>query len=171
MDTSVLISLGMVDLLEMASENVEIFVPSVVVEELEEIGGYPDPEGKAAKDALGLVFKGKIHVEEIKAAKEVRETLSAHVDEGEASCFVYCKEKGIKNLVMDDIGAASELEGEALSEGISQKISVAVIVELLRGGEISPEKARLAIRGLMEERDWKGGVLEVLAEDYLSEEE
>lgn len=169
LDTFALISLGIVNLLEPASENFEVIIPSAVEHELREVSEYPDPEGKAAKEALNLISKGKITVVELEAEREVKEILSPHVDEGEASCFICCKETRTRNLVMDDIDAAFELEGKAISEGIRQKISVAAIVGLMRNKIISQEKAKLAINKLIETRDWKGGVLEVLAREYLSE--
>ncbi len=63
--------------------------------------------------------------------------LSSGVDKGKASCFVCCVENGIRNLIMDDVDAAYELEGRALASEIKLKISAAVIIELMRKGMIS----------------------------------
>ncbi|KXB08259.1 hypothetical protein AKJ58_00490 [candidate division MSBL1 archaeon SCGC-AAA385D11] len=143
-----------------------IITPSIVRAELEELSEYPDPEGKAAKKALELISEGLIITEEVEAEKEAQELLSPHVDEGEASCFICCRERGTRNLIMDDVNAATELEEKALRSGIRQKISVAIITELMKKGEISSEKARLAVNKLVKTRDWRGGVLEALVKKY-----
>lgn len=156
-------------MLKLAAENIEITVTSAVVRELEDISKISDSEGKAAREILDLISSGEIQVEEIETENKVREITSTRVEEGEASCFVCCQEKKIKNLIMDDIEAASSLEGRAISNGIRQKISVAVVVDLMKQNIISEKSAEEAISKLKESRDWKGGVLEVLANKYLPE--
>lgn len=167
MDTSSLVSLEMVGLLRRALKIVEVTIPGVVVEELEEISKFSDPEGKAAGTILKLVSERKIPVVKVRAKKKVDELLSSEVDEGEASCLVCCVERGIENLIMDDVDAAYALEGRALAGEIKLRISVAVIVELMRRKIISKKRAASAIRRMVKIREWEGGVLEVLAERYL----
>lgn len=133
---------------------------------MEELSEYPDPEGKAAKKALELISEGLIITEEVETEEEVQELLSTHVDEGEASCFICCRERGTKNLIMDDVNAATELEGKALSSGIRQKISVAIISELMKKKDISKEEAKSAVNKLVKTRNWRGGVLEALVKEY-----
>ncbi len=48
MDTSSLVSLKTIDVLELVSENIEITVTSTVVEELREMSKVSDREGEAA---------------------------------------------------------------------------------------------------------------------------
>lgn len=156
MDTSALISLHMADILEIASRNIDMVTTQLVKEELEEIKQYDDPIGQAAEEILHLIY-----------SEEIRTT---HVDDGEASCFVLAKDFKIKILVMDDIKAASALEGRAIKEGIDQRISVAVIIELLNMDVISRGKAKTGIKDMIKDRGWKGGVLEILKEKYLSED-
>lgn len=168
MDTSSLISLKAIEVLEFASENIEIMVTSAVVEELREMSKVSDREGEAAGKILELVSKEKISVAEIDSKERVQEVTSSRVDKGEATCFILCQEKEIKNLIMDDVEAASRLEGRAIREGIRQKISVAVIMELVERELITREEAKKSIEKLKNMRDWRGGVLEVLADKYLS---
>ena len=57
-DTSALVSLGVAagdspDLLAICADRYEIAVPSVVVEELEEVASYDDAHGRAAETVLG----------------------------------------------------------------------------------------------------------------------
>lgn len=170
MDTSSLVSLEVIDILELASENIGITVTPTVVKELRRMSKIPDREGDAAKGVLDLISDEKISVAEVESKDEAREITSSRVEKGEASCFVCCKEQKINNLIMDDIGAASRLEGRSIKNGIRQKISVAAIIELMRKDVITEERARTEIERLKKTRDWKGGVLEVLADKYLSEE-
>lgn len=170
MDTSSLISLKVIDILEIASENIQITITSIIMEELKKMSKTSDREGKAAKEILELISEEKISVVEVNSKDKVQEITSPQVDEGEASCIVCCQEKEIKNLVMDDINAASKLEGRAISKGIQQKISVAIIIELMKKKIITKEKAISLINELKKSRDWKGGVLEVLADKYLKKD-
>lgn len=167
MDTSSLVSLEMIGLLRRALKMVEITVPKVVVEELEEIGKFSDPEGKAADSVLKLANERKILAVEIRNVKEVNRLLSSDVDKGEASCLVCCVENGIKNLIMDDVDAAYELEGMSLAGEVKLKISVAMIVELMRKKIISKRTAASGIKKMVKLRGWEGGVLKVLATKYL----
>lgn len=167
MDTSSLVSLEMIGLLRRALKIVEITVPKVVVEELEEISKFSDPEGKAADSILKLINERKISVVEIRNMEKVNRLLSSGVDEGEASSLVCCVENDIKNLIMDDVDAAYELEGMALAGEIKLKISVAVVIELMSKKIISKKTAISGIKKMVKLREWEGGVLEVLAKRYL----
>lgn len=165
-DTSALISLETIDLLELCLENIEMITTSQVVEELENIRKFEDRLAEKAESIISYIDEERLKVVDISEDK-LDEVISPNVDRGEASCFICSKESKTKFLVMDDVEAASSLEAEAMSEGIHQRISVAVIVELLQKGVISNKKARKALDDLIKDRDWKGGVLEVLAEDIL----
>ncbi len=165
MDTSALISLQMTGLLKIASENIDIVLTQLVVEELKELKQYNDQVGRASEEVLHLTESGSINI--INISKDVEDIQSSSVDEGEASCFVLAKKNKIRNLVMDDIKAASTLEELAIKEGIRQRISVAVIKELLNEDIISKEEAKRVVKEMIKDRGWKGGVLEVLAEEYL----
>lgn len=167
MDTSSSVSLEMISLLRRTLKIVEITVPKVVVGELGEIGKFSDPKGKAADSILKLMNERKISVVEIRDMKKVNRLLSSDVGEGEASCLVCCVENNIKNLIMDDVDAAYELEGIALAGEIKLKISVAVVIELMREKIISKKATTSAIKKMVKIREWEGGVLEVLARRYL----
>lgn len=138
---------------------------SQVVEELEDMQGFEDRLAEEAESILSHIYEERLKVVEISEEK-LDEVISRSVDKGEASCFICAKETKTKFLVMDYVEADSSLEAEAMREGIHQRISVAVIVELLQKGVISKRKVRKALDDLIEDRDWKGGVLELLAEEY-----
>lgn len=167
LDTSALISLETIELLEPALESIEVLTTFQVVDELESMIEFEDRLAERAESVIRYVDEEKLEVVEISEEKIDRVmSESKSVDKGEASCFLCAKESKVENLVMDDVAAASSLEGEAMREGIHQRISAAVIVELMQNEVISKERAREALDCLIEDRDWRGSVLEVLAEEH-----
>ncbi len=170
-DTSALLSLETIGLLKKAYENIDMVTTGLIIEELKEIREYQDDLGEVAREVLKAVKRGGIKVFDLSRGEVDRlDSFSSSIDKGEASCFILAEEKGIKFLILDDIKAASALESRAIKEGIDQRISVAIIVELLNKGVISKVEARETVDELIEDRGWKGGVLEVLAKKYLPEE-
>ena len=167
MDTSSLISLELIGLLEKSLKIIEITIPGVVKSELKELGKYQDKEGKSATKVLKLINSRKINISKIKNRKKAKELLSKSVDYGESECIVCCSENNIKNLIMDDISAAYGLEGFAISRNIKMKISVAVLVELHRNKIIDDKQLSEYVKKLIKTREWEGGVLEILAKRYL----
>ena len=167
MDTSALISLGMIDTLRKAAEITKITVPLTVKHELEEIEKYKNKEGRAARNVLQMIRSKQISITRIKTTKKVDSLLSKDINRGEAECFVCCLENNIKILVMDDVDAAYGLEGLAIANSIKIKISAAVLVELHRQKLIDKRELKKSIRDLVKIREWEGGALEVLAKKYL----
>lgn len=166
MDTSSLISLGMINVLRNVAGSIKINVPSAVKSELEEMASHKDREGMAARNALKMISK-EIEAADIKDVKRVESLLSKDVNRGEAECFVCCIENGIKILVMDDIDAAYSLEGPSIANEIKIKTSVAALVQVHRKGIINKDELKKHIRELIKIREWEGGALEVLANKYL----
>lgn len=175
MDTSSLISLGLINALGIASKNIKIIIPSTVRSELNEISLHDDRKGvgrkkqslsQHAKNAISLTHK-EIGVVGVNDSKMVEGLLSKDVNRGEAECFVCCIENKIKILVMDDIDAAYRLEGHAIANGIKIRTSVAVLVHLRRQGVISQSELEKYVRELIKTRGWEGGALEILAGRYI----
>ncbi|MFP4001900.1 MAG: hypothetical protein ACLFSM_00570 [Thermoplasmata archaeon] len=171
LDTSALISLETIELLELALENIEILTTSRVVDELEKMIEFEDRLVERAENVIKYVDEGKVEVVDVSEKKVDRVVSeSKSVDKGEASCFLCAKESKVVNLVMDDVAAASSLEGKAMRDGIHQRISAAVVVELMQKEVISEEKARESLDSLIEDRDWRESILEVLAEEHFSDD-
>lgn len=167
MDTSSLISLELIGLLEKSLEIIEITIPEAVKKELKELSSYRDKEGKSAKEVLNLINKKKVKIKKNKNRVKAKEILSKNVDYGESECIVCCLENKIKTLIMDDISAAYELEGLAISKDIKMKISVAILVELERKKMMNKKQLSICIKKLVKTREWEGGVLEILSKKYL----
>jgi len=167
MDTSSLVSLEMISILKKCLKIINITTPTSVKEELKELSKYTDREGRASKEVLKFIKDRRINIIKIKNSKKVESLLSADINEGEAECLVCCLEKKINTLIMDDVDAAYRLEGLAIANNIKIKISVAVIIELLRQRKISKNEAVATVKKLIKLRKWESGVLEVLSKKYL----
>jgi len=167
MDTSSLISLELIGLLERSLSIIEVTIPEVVKNELSELGKCNDKEGASAKKVLKMITEGKILVREIKNRKKAKEILSKNVDYGESECIICSIENNIKTLIIDDVSAAYELEGLAISKNIKMKISIAVLVELHTNKIINDGQLVDYTKKLIKTREWEGGVLEILAKRYL----
>jgi len=167
MDTSSLISLELIGLLEKSLKIIQIKIPEVVKNELKELSKYQDKEGKSAAKVLNLINNDKISISKIKNRKKAKELLTKNVDYGESECIVCCSENNIKTLIMDDINAAYGLEGFAISKNIKIKISIAVLVELHRNKIIDDRQLSEYVKKLIKTREWEGGVLEILIKRYL----
>lgn len=167
-DTSSLISLEVVKLVKKAIKDLglEILVPDVVEDELEEMSKFKDEEGRAARRVKKLIESGKITRMSVKKREEVKKLLSTDVNIGEAECLVCCVENNIKNLIMDDVDAMYSLESWAKMKGITMKISVAVISQLVKEKKIKKKDALKQIKKISQIREWEGGVLETLAKKY-----
>ncbi len=156
----------MVGVLEKAALTLELITTDHVKKELEEISKYGDDVAEASERVLYLISEEMIIVKDI-SENSIEDFIGVKVDRGEASCFLCAKKHGVRNLIMKDVEAASQLEGKAIKEGIKQKISVAVIVELENRGLVSKDEAKEVVEQLIEIKDWRGSVLEVLAKKYL----
>lgn len=167
LDTSSIISLSLIGLLVKCQQIFEVTIPKSVIRELKDVSTYKDVIGRAAEDVLKQVKQKKISVYSVKNKKKVKNLLSSDVSLGEAECFMCCVENKIKVLVMDDIDAMYSLEDTALANDIETNISVWLIAELVNNKIITKEDSVKYIKKLIKTREWKGGVLEVLANKYL----
>ena len=166
-DTSALISLAMSGQLALAVKSVSFLVPPRVRQELREISGYRDREGRAAKRVLKLVSLGTIQLKVLKGRRRANLLVDKSVDLGEAECLVLAEEQNTKTILMDDIRAAYSLHSPAKAQGISLRISAAVVVELVKTGKLTKKKAVHALTQMIQRREWEKGVLEHLVSRYL----
>ena len=169
-DTSSLMSLEFMEVLDHALSVTDIYITSIVEEELKEIASFNDEKSIIAKRILILVRDGKIKSIQVKNGSFSR-YISRNVDAGEASCLALCILKKIPFLITDDADAAYSLGRIAMQKGIKIRICVAILMELIKYSRISKSEAKGKIEGLIKKRSWEGGVLEVLVKRYLEENE
>ncbi len=169
-DTSSLMSLEFMEILDDALSATDIYITSIVEEELREIGSFYDEKSRTAKRILKLVLDGKIKCVHIKNGSFLK-YISRNVDAGEASCLALCILEKIPFLITDDADAAYSLGRVAMQKGIKIRICVAILMELIKSNKISRSEAKSKIEELIKKRSWEGGVLEVLMKRYLEENE
>ncbi|MCZ7398596.1 MAG: hypothetical protein O8C62_02770 [Candidatus Methanoperedens sp.] len=169
-DTSSLMSLEFIGILDDAFSVTDIYITNIVEEELKEIAGFSDEKSRIAKKILKFVYNGKISCIHVKNGLFSR-YISKNVDAGEASCLALCIMKKIPFLITDDADAAYSLGKIAMQKGIKIRICVAIIIELIKSNRISKSEAKSKIEELIKKRSWEGGVLEVLTKKYLEENE
>lgn len=144
MDTSALISLATVNILNTFLQEFEIHITEEVVEELEETSGYDDIHGKAARNVLENLEKMTIH--EVKGKLE-----SSRIDKGEGSCALLTRKLDAKFLITDDMEALPELK-----EITDSKVAISPIVlkSLVKRDSLEREEALEKLKELGEQRSW-----------------
>lgn len=169
LDTSSLLSLELMGILDDAFSIAEVYITNIVENELKEIASFKDEKSKIARRILKHVQKGNIKSFEVK--EEVfSKHISRNVDLGEASCLALCILKKIPFLITDDADAAYYLGGIAMQNGIKLRICVAVLMELIKSNKIGREEGKIKLEDLIKKRGWEGGVLEVLVRRYLEDD-
>lgn len=169
-DTSSLMSLEFIGILDDAFSVTDIYITNIVEVELKEIAGFSDEKSRIAKKILKFVYNGKISCIHVKNGL-FSKYISRNVDAGEASCLALCIMKKIPFLITDDADAAYSLGKIAMQKGIKIRICVAILIELIKSNRISKPEAKSKIEELIKKRSWEGGVLEVLTKKYLEENE
>ncbi len=168
-DTSSLLSLEYMSILDDALGIVEVCITDIVEDELKEIASFNDDKSKIAKKILNNINKGNIksfHVKNDSFSKY----LSRDVDSGEASCLALCISEKIRFLITDDADAAYYLGRIAMQNGIELRICVAVLIELIKSNKISKSEGKFKLENLVKKRGWEGGVLEVLVKRYFEDD-
>lgn len=145
-DTSAVISLATVDLLETFLSEFEIHTTETILDELEETAQYDDAHGEAAQLALDNVERIETH--------QVGGTLgSSRIDPGEGSCALLARELDAEFLITDDLRALPELQNVTKAR---VAISPIVLRALVERDVLERQEARTKLDELATERDWLG---------------
>jgi predicted nucleic acid-binding protein len=145
-DTSSLISLASIDLLEILLTEFDVRSTALVIAELEETSEYEDQHGAAAQIVLDNRDRLTVHDLE-------RAFTSSRVDEGEGSCVLLTKDIDADFLLTDDLRALPELQTVADAK---VAISPIVLKALVQRDVLAGEEARGKLDSLAENRDWLG---------------
>lgn len=145
-DTSSLISIASVDLLNTFLTEFNVHTTETVIEELEDTSGYNDSHGDAAEkvlDNLDLIITYQVN----------EEFTSSRIDLGEGSCALLTQEIDADFLITDDLRALPELQSLT-----SAKVAISPIVlkALIQKDAIEQEEALQKLDELAEQRDWLG---------------
>lgn len=148
-DTSALISLALVDLLDTLLSEFDVHTTTHVVDELEATAAYTDTHGDAAERVLDSV--DSIHTHEIQG-----EFTSSRVDHGEGSCALLATERDAAFLITDDLRALPELQPVT---DATVALSPVVLKALVNRDALEKEAARAKLGELADQRDWLGAPL------------
>ncbi|WP_136716302.1 hypothetical protein [Halorientalis salina] len=145
-DTSTLISLASIDLLDTFLTEFDTHTTETVVEELAETAEYDDRHGKAAEAVLRNLDRIPIH--RVEGRFE-----SSRVDRGEASCALLTRELNAEFLLTDDLRALPELQSL-----VDAKVAISPIIlkALVKREVLKRETAQEKLDQLAENRDWLG---------------
>lgn len=145
-DTSALISLATVGLLDAFLTEFDVHTTEKVIEELEDTGEYDDAHGKAAETSLDHLDQITVH--QVDGALE-----SSRVDPGEGSCALLTNKIDAEFLITDDLRALPELQHVADAKAA---ISPIVLRAFVKRGVLEHEAALNKLGELAEQRDWLG---------------
>lgn len=143
-DTSALVSLASIDLLDTFLKEFDVHTTELVVEELEETAGYEDRHAAAADKVLDN--SDKITTHQLQG-----EFTSSRIDVGEGSCAVLTREIDAEFLITDDLRALPELQTVADTQ---VAISPIVLKALVKREAMEQEEALEKLEELAEQRDW-----------------
>ena len=142
-DTSALVSLGHTDLIEIILENLDIVVTSTVMDELTEIGGGDDEDGRSARTWLD-----RQDLLQIRAVEGGSRGESAEDD-----LFLPCKLEHMP-MVIDDIRAMKRFDYE-----VQCFFSVHMVYFLVKNDRITPQRGMVSIERMRRSRDWKHNLI------------
>lgn len=145
-DTSALISIASIDLLDTFLTEFDVHTTETVIEELEETSEYDDRHGEAAQTVLDN--RNRINTHQVKG-----EFTSSRVDQGEGSCTLLTEKIEGEFLITDDLRALPELQNVANTKAA---ISPIVLKALVKRDVLEQERAVEKIEELAEQRDWLG---------------
>jgi len=145
-DTSALISIASIDLLDTFLTEFDVHTTETVVEELEETSEYDDRHG----DAANAVFE---NLEQIEIHYVQEGFTSSRVDHGEGGCALLTEEIDAAFLITDDLRALPELQNVADAD---VAISPIVLKALVKRDVLEQEEAVSTLDELADQRSWLG---------------
>jgi len=145
-DTSSLISLTTVDLLNTLLTEYRVHTTETVIEELENTAEYDDNHAQAAETVLNNRDQITVH-------NDPGEFTSSRVDPGEGTCALLTKELDAEFLITDDLQALPELQTVSDAQ---VAISPIVLKALVQRDILEQEEALEKLDELAEQRNWLG---------------
>ncbi len=144
-DTSALITIASINLLEPVLTEYDVHTTETVIDELEETAEYEDVHGRAAQTVLAHLARIEVH-----KTNEPR-FQSSRIDDGEGSTVTLTNKTQAEFLITDDLRALPELQTVADSNVVISPILLKALVkrEILDQAE-GMEKLEEAAQN----RDW-----------------
>ena len=144
-DTSALITLASIDLLDSVLSEFDIHTTETVMRELEETSEYEDRHGKAAQNVLDQIHRIVVH------ETEGTNRQSSRIDEGEATTIELANNKEADFLITDDLRALPELQTLVRA---NVAISPLILKALIERDVLEEEEAVEKLDQAAANRDW-----------------
>ena len=161
-DTSALVSLEIKQLVDLASKYIQFSISDGVLKELQDISQFNDVHAISAKDVLKLVEKDIITVRPIMA----RDEHIQNVDLGEAEILTLSESGEYDYMITDDVKALPYIKSVA---NIKVFTSIFIIRLLYDINILSKEEALNSIKEISASRDWYGGMLETISNQFFQD--
>ncbi len=144
-DTSALITIASINLLDDVLAEYDIYTTETVIQELEETAEYEDIHGEAAQDVLDRVDRIEVY------NTSESEFWSSRIDEGEGTTVTLANETQADFLITDDLRALPELQTVAESKVV---ISPILLKALVKRDVLEQAEALRKLEEAAENRDW-----------------
>ncbi len=145
-DTSALISLGAIKVMDEILKLAEIVISLSIIKELEEFAKYDDEYGKASKEVLK--YKDKFIVKNA----EIKESIE-HIQTTDNELYNLSKRLSC-TLITDDIKFSRHADGK-----IDTQFSTLFLTLLVSSGHLSKEKALELLEKLRGIRNWRNNII------------
>ncbi|WP_256301770.1 hypothetical protein [Haloarchaeobius salinus] len=145
-DTSALISVASVDLLESLLTEYDVHTTETVHEELEATAQYEDVHGIAAQTVLNKIDQIEIHAVET-------ELTTSRIDSGEGTTAALTNELEADFLITDDLRALPELQTI-----VDARVAISPILlkAFVKRGVLNHDIAEKKLEDLVRRRSWLG---------------
>lgn len=153
-DTSALISLGAIEVMNEVMKLAEIIITLSVINELEEFAKHDDEYGKASKEVLK--YKDKFIVKKT----EIKESIE-HIQTIDNELYNLAK-KQLSTLITDDIKFSRHVDGK-----IETQFSTLFLTLLVSSGYLSKEKALELLEKLRNIRNWRNNIIYLITKNQL----
>lgn len=144
-DTSALITIASINLLDHLLSEYDVHTTETVIEELEKTAEYDDVHGQAAQDVLDQVERIEVHNIDESSFQ------SSRIDKGEGTTASLANETQADFLITDDLRALPELQTVTHSNVV---ISPILLKALVKRDIFGQEEALEKLEEAAENRDW-----------------
>ena len=155
-DTSALISLGAIKLVDEVLALARITLTASIIKELEEFAKYDDEYGKASKEVLK--YKDKLIVKET----EIKESID-YIQIADNELYNLAKRQS-SALITDDIKFSRHVDGK-----IETQFSTFFLTLLVSSKYLSKDKALDKLEELRNIRNWKNNIIYLITKNQLEQ--
>ena len=156
LDTSALISLGSINILEQVLKVFSVTTTNSVIKELEEFAKYDDKYGKIAKNVLKL--KSKFTIESCKVTESIK-----YIEPTDNELYNLALKKKLP-LVTDETKLVHHTRHK-----IEVYFSPVFLILLLKSGHLSKEKALELLEKLRNIRNWRENIIYLITKNQLEQ--